>query len=96
MDAHIKAGGNLETLRVGTVVLAAGWQPYDATKLTKLGYGLSKDVITNLEMEEMAKKGKSPGPPTAKSPKPWPSFSAPVPGTRSICHIAPTSAAWPP
>ncbi len=43
---------------MGAVVMAAGFRPYDATKLTKLGYGLSKDVITNLEMEELAKKGK--------------------------------------
>ncbi len=57
-DATIKANGNVETLRVGSIVLAAGWKPYDATKLTHLGYGLSPDVITNLQMEELAKKGK--------------------------------------
>ena len=48
-DADIKTAGDVETLRVGTVVMAAGWKPYDATKLTKLGDGLSKDVITNIE-----------------------------------------------
>jgi quinone-modifying oxidoreductase subunit QmoB len=58
LDTTIKTGGEVETLRIGTVVLAVGWKPYDATKLTKLGYGLSKDVVTNIEMEEMAKAGK--------------------------------------
>ena len=58
LDTTLTVNGTAETFRVGSVVLAAGWRPYDATKLTKLGYGLSKDVITNLEMEELAKKGK--------------------------------------
>ncbi len=69
LDAHIKTNGNLETIRVGAIVLAAGWQPYDATKLTKLGYGLSPDVITNLEMEEMAKSGKIARPSDGKVPE---------------------------
>jgi quinone-modifying oxidoreductase subunit QmoB len=69
LDATIKAGGDVETLRVGTVVLAAGWKPYDATKLVKLGYGLSKDVITNIEMEEMAKAGKIVRPSDGKAPE---------------------------
>jgi len=58
LDTTLTVNGSAETFRVGAVVLAAGWRPYDATKLTKLGYGLSKDVITNLEMEELARQGK--------------------------------------
>jgi quinone-modifying oxidoreductase subunit QmoB len=69
LDATIKVGGEVETLRIGTVVLAAGWKPYDATKLTKLGYGVSKDVITNIEMEEMAKAGKIVRPSDGKVPE---------------------------
>ncbi len=68
-DAHIKNNGNVETVRVGSVVLAAGWRPYDATKLAHLGYGLTKDVITNLEMEELAKKGKIVRPSDGKVPE---------------------------
>jgi quinone-modifying oxidoreductase subunit QmoB len=68
-DAHIKSNGNVETVRVGSVVLAAGWRPYDATKLPYLGYGLTKDVITNLEMEELAKKGKIVRPSDGKVPE---------------------------
>ena len=58
LDTTLTVNGSEETFRVGAVVLAAGWRPYDATRLTKLGYGLSKDVITNLEMEELARQGK--------------------------------------
>jgi quinone-modifying oxidoreductase subunit QmoB len=58
LDTTVTVNGNEETFRVGAVVLAAGSKPYDATKLTHLGYGLSQDVITNLEMEELAKKGR--------------------------------------
>ena len=68
-DAHIKSNGNVETVRVGSVVLAAGWRPYDATKLAHLGYGLTKDVITNIEMEALAKKGKIVRPSDGKVPE---------------------------
>ena len=42
------------TLRVGSVVMATGWQPYDAGKLPELGFGEHKDVITNVMMERLA------------------------------------------
>ena len=58
LDTTVTVNGVEETFQVGAVVMAAGFKPYDATKLTKLGYGLSKDVITNVEMEELAGKGK--------------------------------------
>ena len=58
LDTTLTVNGSEEIIRVGSVVLAAGWRPYDATRLTQLGYGLSKDVITNLEMEELARQGK--------------------------------------
>lgn len=69
LDAHIKTNGNLETIRIGSVVLAAGWKPYDATKLSHLGYGLTPDVITNLEMEGLAKKGRILRPSDGKAPQ---------------------------
>jgi len=68
-DAHIKTDGNVEIIRVGSIVVAAGATPYDATKLSHLGYGLSKDVITNLEMEALAKKGKIVRPSDGKAPQ---------------------------
>jgi quinone-modifying oxidoreductase subunit QmoB len=69
LDAHIQTNGNLETIRVGSIVLAAGSKPYDATKLAHLGYGVSQDVITNLEMEELAKKGRIVRPSDGKAPQ---------------------------
>ncbi len=43
--------------RVGAIILATGWKPYDATRLAHLGYGLSRDVVTNVELERMAAAG---------------------------------------
>ncbi len=48
---------NGDTFRAGSIIQATGFRPYDATNLAHLGYGKSPDVITNLEMEEMAQKG---------------------------------------
>ncbi len=42
--------------RVGAIIMATGWQPYDAAKLGALGYGLP-NVITNVELEQMAARG---------------------------------------
>jgi quinone-modifying oxidoreductase subunit QmoA len=42
------------TLRVGAIVLATGWRPYDANKLTLLGYAEHPDVVTNVQMERLA------------------------------------------
>ena len=39
---------------VGAVIIATGWQPYDATKLDTLGFGQYQNVITNVIMERVA------------------------------------------
>lgn len=44
--------------RVGAIVLAAGWKPYDPAKLEHLSYGEYPDVITSVRLEEMARDGK--------------------------------------
>jgi quinone-modifying oxidoreductase, subunit QmoA len=41
-------------LRVGAVIVATGWRPYDAQAITNLAFGHSPDVITNVMMERMA------------------------------------------
>jgi quinone-modifying oxidoreductase subunit QmoA len=41
-------------LKVGAVVLATGWNPYDMSKLDILGSGSIKNVITNMMMERLA------------------------------------------
>jgi quinone-modifying oxidoreductase, subunit QmoA len=41
-------------LNVGAIVWATGWEPYDAAKIDNLGYGVCRNVITNMELERMA------------------------------------------
>ncbi len=58
-DVTIKANGSTAEHKVGAIVLAAGWKPYDPTKLdAKLGFGASENVITNAMFEEMFKEEK--------------------------------------
>ena len=42
------------TLKVGAIVVATGWKPYDASKIDILGFGKYGDVITNVMMERLA------------------------------------------
>ncbi|MFA5352848.1 MAG: FAD-dependent oxidoreductase, partial [Thermodesulfovibrionales bacterium] len=49
------------TLKVGSIVVATGWNPYEAAKMDNLGFGKVKNVITNMMMERLA----SPTGPTA-------------------------------
>jgi len=41
-------------LKVGSIVWASGWKPYDAKKLETYGFGQYPDVITNVMMERLA------------------------------------------
>ncbi len=41
-------------LKVGAVVWATGWTPYDAGRIDNLGYGRYPNIITNMMMERMA------------------------------------------
>jgi quinone-modifying oxidoreductase subunit QmoA len=41
-------------VEVGSIVVATGWRPYDATKLDSLGFGVHSNVITNVMMERLA------------------------------------------
>lgn len=55
----IDVGGEEKREKVGAIVQATGWRPYDANKLGHLGYAKSKDVITNVELEkQIAETGK--------------------------------------
>lgn len=40
--------------RVGAIVMATGWNPYDAAKIDNLGFGRVQNVITNMMMERLA------------------------------------------
>jgi quinone-modifying oxidoreductase subunit QmoA len=44
-------------VEVGAVIVATGWQPYDATRLDNLGFGRFPNVITNVMMERLASTG---------------------------------------
>ncbi len=59
---------------VGSVVMATGWKPYDVKKLTNLGGGHIKNVITNMQLERLAApagptEGKILRPSDKKAPK---------------------------
>ncbi|MEW6620001.1 MAG: FAD-dependent oxidoreductase [bacterium] len=56
-DVTVNQNEKTNQFRVGAIVLAAGFQPYDASGLEYLGFGKSPNVITNVQMEELAKKG---------------------------------------
>lgn len=43
-----------KNFKVDSVVVATGWNPYDANKLDILGFGKVKNVITNMMMERLA------------------------------------------
>ena len=66
-DVTLKGNGS-EPFRVGAIVQATGWKPYDPNKLGHLGYGTSADVITNTQMEEMLASGKVIRPSDGKTP----------------------------
>jgi quinone-modifying oxidoreductase subunit QmoA len=42
------------TLKAGAIVVATGWDPYDARRIDNLGFGTYPDVITNVMMERLA------------------------------------------
>src|SRR5512146_2798465 len=58
---HLDMKPETVTVKVGAVVMATGWNPYDATKMDNLGFGKVQNVITNMMMERLA----APNGPTA-------------------------------
>ncbi len=52
----VQQNGTTAEHRMGAVVMAAGWKPYDPKQLdAKLGYGASPNVVTNVEFEELSR-----------------------------------------
>ncbi len=68
-DVTIASGSGPVTEKIGAIVMATGWVPYDATKLGHLGYGQFKDVVTNIEFEQIAKSGSITRPSDGKEAK---------------------------
>ncbi|MBN2326962.1 MAG: CoB--CoM heterodisulfide reductase iron-sulfur subunit A family protein [Candidatus Omnitrophica bacterium] len=42
------------TFKVGAIIAATGWSPYDAQKMENLGFGRCENVITNVMMERLS------------------------------------------
>jgi len=53
----ISHGGTEQIERIGAIVVATGWRPYDPNNLTHLGYGASPDVVTGVELESILAAG---------------------------------------
>jgi quinone-modifying oxidoreductase subunit QmoB len=47
--------GSTRTENVGAIIQASGFKPYDANQLPEFAYGKSPDVVTNMELEALAK-----------------------------------------
>jgi len=56
-DAEIETPEGVVAERIGAIILATGWKPYDAARLSHLGYGASPNVVTSVELEQMAANG---------------------------------------
>ena len=56
-DVSLRTNGSTTDFRVGAIVQATGWKPYDASRLGHLGSDCP-NVITNVQMEELAASGK--------------------------------------
>ena len=56
-DVSIGSNGTSAQFRVGAIVQATGWKPYDASRLGHLGYDRCPNVITNVQMEQLAASG---------------------------------------
>ncbi len=41
-------------LKVASIVMATGWEPYDAAKMDNLGFGRVRNVVSNVMMERLA------------------------------------------
>ncbi|RJP30749.1 MAG: hydrogenase iron-sulfur subunit [Candidatus Omnitrophota bacterium] len=50
--------GNSEPFRVGAIIQATGWKPFEPERAGDYGYKKYDNVISNIRMEELAKAGK--------------------------------------
>ena len=56
-DVAVRENGSPFSVQVGSIVLATGWTPRDATHLEHLGGGKLRNVINSLKLEELVQKG---------------------------------------
>jgi quinone-modifying oxidoreductase subunit QmoB len=67
-DAKIVTPKAEQSVRIGAIVVATGFTPYDASKLGHLGFGRFANVITNVTMEELVRSGHLVRPSDGKKP----------------------------
>ncbi len=55
-EGHVDLSQTVETvdLNVGSIIVATGWKPYDASKLDRLAFGKFPNIVTNMMVERMA------------------------------------------
>ncbi len=68
-DVTASQNGNSVAVRAGSIVLATGWQPYDANRLGHLGFGVFPNVITSVMLEQQMKAGRIVRPSDGKPPR---------------------------
>ena len=52
------AGGAEQQFDAGSIVVCTGFEPFDAAKTSRYGYGILPNVITSYELERMLREGK--------------------------------------
>jgi quinone-modifying oxidoreductase subunit QmoB len=57
-EVSLRQNGKAQSAKVGAIVLATGWIPYDATEFKNYGFGKFQNVITSVMLEEMISRGK--------------------------------------
>jgi quinone-modifying oxidoreductase subunit QmoB len=57
-EVSLNQKGTKTAIKVGSIIQATGFKPYPSEKLEYLGWGKYADVITNIQMEELAKGDK--------------------------------------
>lgn len=57
-NVQVSISNEIKKYKVASIVMATGWKPYDVSGIQLFGYDKFKNVITNIEMEEMAREGK--------------------------------------
>ncbi len=67
--AQIKTSSGEDEIQAGAVVVATGWEPQDTKFLQPLGYGQYKDIVTTMQLEDMARKGEVVRPSDGKAPE---------------------------
>ena len=66
---ELETPSGVETFKAGAIIQATGARPYDANKLAHLGYGVSPNVVTSQELEDMLVSGKLACPSDGKKPE---------------------------